>query len=188
MVRPVELEGMELRMSAKERDRLVVIRALDADRLSVRQAAEQLGLSERQVYRSLQRFRAQGDAGLVHRSRGRPSHRCLPAAIAQPAREALRDEDYADFGPTFAAQKLHERQGIKLSQETVPRLLLSFVRISAVALPVQRAPRPGAVHVCAGVNAVRTDLHERLAIGAPLPGREFFNAHGNMGQKWYNAE
>lgn len=124
-------------------------------------------------------------AGLVHRSRGRPSHRRVPPALEQ-AREALR-ADYRGCGPTLAAQKLHERQGIKLSQETVPRLPLSFVRISAVALPVQRAPRPGGVRVCAGVNAVRTDLHERLAVGAPLPGREFFNAHGNMGQKWYNA-
>lgn len=113
---------MELRMSAKERDRLVVIRALDAGQLSVRLATEQLGLSERQVYRLVQRFRARGDAGLVHRSRGRPSNRRVAPEIEQQAREALRT-DYRDFGPTLAAQKLQERQGITLSKETVRRLL-----------------------------------------------------------------
>jgi len=112
---------MNLVMSAKERDRLVVIEAVHAKRLTQRQAAAQLGISERQVRRSLQRFRAQGDAGLVHRSRGRPSNRRVPAAIEQQAREALRT-DYRDFGPTLAAQQLQERHGIKLSKETVRRL------------------------------------------------------------------
>lgn len=112
---------MKLVMSAKERDRLVVIEAVHAKRLTQRQAAEQLGISERQVRRSLQRFRAQGDAGLVHRSRGRPSNRRVPPAIEQQAREALRT-DYRDFGPTLAAQQLQERHGIKLSKETVRRL------------------------------------------------------------------
>lgn len=113
---------MNLVMSDKERDRLVVIEAVDAKRLTQRQAAKQLGISERQVRRSLQRFRTQGDGGLIHRSRGRPSNRRVPPAIEQQAREALR-ADYADFGPTLAAQKLHERHGITLSKETVRRLL-----------------------------------------------------------------
>lgn len=156
MVRPVELEGMELRRSAKERDRLVVIRALDADRLSVRHAAEQLGLSARQVYRSLQRFRAQGDAGLVHRSRGWPSHRRLPAAIEQQAREALRDEDYADFGPGFAAQQMLERHDIKLSKETVRRL---------------PAHVPAAVRPESRTEPVGETRGARASVEAPGPGR-----------------
>lgn len=123
-MRSVELEGMELRMSVKERDRLVVIRAVDAGQLSVPLAAEQLGVSERQVYRSLQRWRSEGDAGLIHRSRGRPSNRGLPPAIEQQARQALRAH-YRDFGPTLAAQKLLQHHGIELSKETVRRLQIA---------------------------------------------------------------
>lgn len=115
---------MNLVMSAKERDRLVVIEAVNAKRLTQRQAAEQLGISERQVRRSLQRFRAQGDAGLLHRSRGQPSNRRVPPAVEQQAREALRAH-YRDFGPTLAAQQLQERHGIAVSKETVRRWMVA---------------------------------------------------------------
>ena len=115
---------MNLVMSAKERDRLVVIEAVNAQRLTQRQAAEQLGISARQVRRSLQRFRAQGDAGLLHRSRGQPSNRRVPPAVEQQAREALHAH-YRDFGPTLAAQQLQERHGIVVSKETVRRWMVA---------------------------------------------------------------
>jgi len=63
---------MELRMSRKERDRLKVVAALAERRLRQRAAGRLVGLSERQVRRILVRYRAEGDAGLVHRARGRP--------------------------------------------------------------------------------------------------------------------
>ena len=58
---------MELRMSRKERDRLKVVAALAERRLRQRAAGRLVGLSERQVRRILVRYRAEGDAGLVHR-------------------------------------------------------------------------------------------------------------------------
>ncbi len=116
--RRVEMGGMELTMSLKERDRLVTLRALDAGRLTQRQAAEQLGITERQVRRSLQRFRAQGDAGLVHRSRGQPSNRRLPPEFREQVLAIVR-ERYHDFGPTFAAEKLAEGHSLRVSSETL---------------------------------------------------------------------
>jgi hypothetical protein len=62
---------MELRMSGKEQDRLKVMAAVAARRLRQGEAARLVALSERQVRRILVRYRAEGDAGLVHRSRGR---------------------------------------------------------------------------------------------------------------------
>ena len=71
---------MELRMSRKERDRLKVMAALAEGRLKQIQAAGLLRLSVRRVRRLLRRYEREGDVGLVHRSRGRPSNRRIPEA------------------------------------------------------------------------------------------------------------
>lgn len=113
-------EGMKLTMSDKERDRLAAIRAVDAGQLTQKQAAEQLGISSRQVRRSLKRYREDGDAGLLHKSRGRPSNRRTEAEIKEQVR-ALIEAHYRDFGPTLTSQMLEERHGIQVSAETLRR-------------------------------------------------------------------
>jgi len=105
-------------MSRKERDRLKVVAALGERRPRQAAAARRLALSVRQVRRILARYRREGDAGLVHRARGRPSNRRLPEGLrrrvmAQVARQ------YGDFGPTLAAEKLSERDGLPVSRETL---------------------------------------------------------------------
>ncbi len=84
---------MELRMSRKERDRLKVMDQLGKGRISQQQAARWLALSTRQVRRIHRRYQAQGDHGLVHGLRGRPSNRGIEDARA-PARQR------ASEGPT----------------------------------------------------------------------------------------
>jgi len=111
-------------MSGKERDRLKVMAALRERRLRQVEAARRLGLSVRQVRRILARYRAEGDAGLVHRARGRPSNRRLPdllrrRVMAQVARA------YRDFGPTLAAEKLWERDGLGVSRETLRQWMVA---------------------------------------------------------------
>jgi len=111
-------------MSVKERDRLKVMAALSEERLKQGKAAALLGLSTRQVRRILRRYRSQGDAGLVHRSRGRPSNRKTPQAVRRKALACIR-RDYRDFGPTLAAEKLAERDGLTVSRETVRRWMMT---------------------------------------------------------------
>jgi transposase len=115
---------MELRMSQKERDRLKVMASLNEGRLKQKLAARQLGLSTRQIKRLLRRYRAEGDAGLVHRSRGRRSNRKLPDELRQKVLACLR-RDYADFRPTFATEKLAERDGLAVSHETVRQWMMA---------------------------------------------------------------
>jgi len=91
---------MERRMSRKERDRLTILRPLAEGRLTRVAAGRLLGLSVRQVRRILLRHRAEGDAGLVHRARERPSNRRMPEATARRA-VALVKARYRDFGPTW---------------------------------------------------------------------------------------
>jgi transposase len=106
----------ELRMSCKERDRLKVMAALAEGRLKQVEAGGLLRLSVRQVRRLLRRYEREGDAGLVHRSRGRPSNRRIPEATRRRVMALVR-RHYADFGPTLAAEKLAERVGIEVSRE-----------------------------------------------------------------------
>jgi hypothetical protein len=111
-----------VRMSVQELKRVHVIRQAMNKALRQREAGEVLGLTARQVRRLIQRVRAEGDAGLVHRSRGTPSNRRYrPALKARVLR--LYAKHYRDFGPTLAAEKLAERHGIMLSAETLRQWL-----------------------------------------------------------------
>jgi transposase len=105
-------------MSVEERDRSFLVRQSVEGRLSQREASERLGISVRQFKRLVCRWRRDGDAGLVSRQRGRASHNRLPdedrARVA-----ALLTDKYAGFGPTLAAEKLSELDGIEISRETV---------------------------------------------------------------------
>lgn len=69
-------------MSMREVDRLKVIQAVADGNLRPRHAAERLGLTTRQVERLLNRYRAEGAAGLVSRHRGQPSNHQLSPGLA----------------------------------------------------------------------------------------------------------
>lgn len=110
-------------MSTKELRRLHVVQQVVERKLTQAHAAQLLGLSDRQLRRLVTRVRLEGARGLVHRSRGRPSNRAI--APRRKARILRRYEArYHDFGPTLAAEKLAERDGMTLSEETLRRWLL----------------------------------------------------------------
>lgn len=111
-------------MSAKERDRLKIMATLSEGRLKQKQAARLLGLSTRQVRRIVRRYRQEGDAALVHRSRGRRSNRKTPETVRRKALACIR-RDYRDFGPTLACEKLAERDGIEVSRETARQWMMT---------------------------------------------------------------
>ena len=120
-----------------ELDRLQIMTQLAERRLARRRAAALLGLSERQVRRIYRAFRRAGAAGLASRRRGRPSNRRLTATVREQALALVR-ERYADFGPTFAHQKLTEDHGLVLSVETLRGWLIT----AGLWLPrLQRARR-----------------------------------------------
>ncbi|HYE32684.1 MAG TPA: ISNCY family transposase [Methylomirabilota bacterium] len=110
-------------MSHKERRRLAVLEDVKDNKLTLVQAAVLLALGYRQAKRVWKRYQAQGDSGLVHRSRGRASSRRRPQA--ERARIVARClERYPDFGPTLAAEHLR-KEGHKVDHETLRRWLLA---------------------------------------------------------------
>ena len=98
------LEGNIL-MSRSERKRLTVLAQVKRGELKLVTAGEVMGVTYRQAKRVWRRYRTEGDAGLVHRSRGRPSARRKPPEIRRRVL-ARYGQRYGDFGPTLAAEYL----------------------------------------------------------------------------------
>src|SRR3954453_13270290 len=105
-------------MSDKELDRMQVLRDLSTKQITVREAAGLMRLTRRQVFRLAKRYRQDGPAALISRRRGRPSNRSYPAAVRTEAL-ALIKANYADFGPTLAAEKLATGHDLRLGVETL---------------------------------------------------------------------
>lgn len=96
---------MPVTMSDKELNRINVIQSVVEKRMRRRDAAHQLALTERQTQRLMNRFRESGAAGLVNLRRGRPGNHRLPESLKLRVLSLLHD-NYSDFGPTLAAEKL----------------------------------------------------------------------------------
>ena len=107
-----------LQMSQKERDRLQVLQDAKKRRITQKEAAEQMGVTERWVRKLLARLRQEGDRAVLHRLRGRSSNRKIAEVEQQRAVKLVRQE-YRDFGPTLASEYLSERHGMKMSRETL---------------------------------------------------------------------
>lgn len=108
-------------MSVKERDRLDVMGRVKRGELTVVAASGLLGLSLRQARRVWKSFKAGGAKGLVHGLRGRASNR----RFAEEFRARIlkrHQERYADFGPTFACEKLAQ-EGLAMSPDTLVAIL-----------------------------------------------------------------
>ena len=117
------MEGRHLEMSQKERARLAMLERVKDGLMTIKESSEVLGISYRQARRVHRRYEDEGDEGLVHRSRGRPSNRAKPAET-KDAVVQLYLERYCDFGPTLASEKLLERDGYQVDHETLRRWLL----------------------------------------------------------------
>jgi transposase len=111
-------------MSEHDLKRVEVMSEVESGRRSRAAAASPLGLSERQLYRLLSRYRADGGFGLVHKARGRTSNRSINSGIRQYAVDLVKSH-YADFGPTLATEALEQRHGIRVGRETLRRWLMA---------------------------------------------------------------
>ena len=116
------MEG-HLVMSRKERERLKVFARVKRKELKLTEAAELLGLCYRHSRRAYKRYQQEGDRSLVHRSRGRGSNRGHDPTFKSAVLTRYQ-EQYPDFGPTLAAEKL-AAEGYELDHETLRRWLLA---------------------------------------------------------------
>ncbi len=106
-------------MTQKERDRLVALKKAQKGLITQKQAANEIGVTERQVRRMLRSLRRRGDKAVIHAGRGRVSNRKIPDEQRQKAVQILSQEIYRGFGPTLAAEYLAKQHDIGVSRETL---------------------------------------------------------------------
>ena len=110
-------------LSTKEVARYSVIENAIKGYLKASQAAEQLHLSTRQVFRLKKALRKEGIVGLIHGNRGRAS----PHKISEEVRDkvdSLYQGKYAGFNLSHFTEMLEEKETLGLSRETVRLILL----------------------------------------------------------------
>src|SRR5881392_2229080 len=106
----------QLLMTQANRDRLVTLRKAKKKLITQRQAAEELGLSIRQVKRLLYALKKRGDKVVIHGLRGKPSNQRIEESVEKAAVKILSADVYKGFGPTLASEYLHKKHGIEASK------------------------------------------------------------------------
>jgi hypothetical protein len=119
----------------------VILRAM-AKKITWWQAAEIVGMSDRQMRRLRWRYENYGYDGLLDRRRGRPSERRVPLVLAEQVLGLYR-EKYYDLNVRHFHEKLREQHGITLSYTWV-KLALQGAGLVAKARKrgVHRKRRP----------------------------------------------
>jgi len=111
-------------MDQADRDRLVALKKIKKKLITQGAAAEELGLSVRQVQRLLDALKACGDKAVIHGLRGKVSNRRIAEKIERQAVKILSVPVYEGFGPTLAAEYLGKKHGIEASKETVRQWMM----------------------------------------------------------------
>ncbi|HEX4133569.1 MAG TPA: ISNCY family transposase [Bryobacteraceae bacterium] len=106
-------------MSQQERDWLDWLKRARDGKMTQREAADRMGVSERWVRHLLRLMKKEGDSVVIHGLRGRNSNRRIPDKTREAALAIVRRPEWHDFGPTFAAEQLGKRHRIEVGKETL---------------------------------------------------------------------
>jgi len=117
----VKMERWQL--SAKEITKYTVIKDAIKGHLKANQAAEELNLSTRQIFRLKKALREKGLDGIIHGNKGKQSPRRIPDNI-RDRMDLLYKGRYVGFNISHFTEMLEEEEGIILSRETVRGILL----------------------------------------------------------------
>src|ERR1035441_8099981 len=93
-------------MTQRDRDRLIALKKAKKGLITQRQAAEEIGQTERHIRRLLVKMKNEGEQPVVHGRRGRRSNRKLDEKNQAKAVAILGQEKYRGFGPTLASEYL----------------------------------------------------------------------------------
>lgn len=110
-------------MSSRELTKYNTINDLIACKINGTEAAKKIGLSVRQIKRLKVKVKKDGARGLIHGNRGQKSNRRIAGEIIKKVKDILK-KNYADFKPTFAAEKLEDNHSIKLSKEKTRQIMI----------------------------------------------------------------
>lgn len=121
-------------LTMKDQQRIEAVQALMDSRLNVQQAAQVLGLSERQVWRLLARARGDGLAGLLHGNRGREPANRSDGRFWQRVLK-LAAEKYQGVNDRHLQELLAREHGLAVCRESLRK------RLRAAGLAPKRSRR-----------------------------------------------
>src|SRR5580704_13580461 len=104
-------------MTQGERDRLVALKKAKKKLIMQREAAKELGITERHVRRLLQQLKRRGDKAVVHALRGERSNRKIEEVTPHKAIGKLPEEVDLGCRPTLASEYLAKKNDIEVSRE-----------------------------------------------------------------------
>ena len=116
------MEKVRYLMTKKELVRVYVIKSLIEDKMTSRDAAEVLNLSERQIKRLKAGVKKDGEVFVIHKNRGRKPKHTIPGEIREKIVFLARNK-YKGVNYTHLAELLEERESITISQSSVSRIL-----------------------------------------------------------------
>lgn len=111
-------------MNQAERDWLVALKKAKKKLITQKEAALELGVTERHVRRLLKSLQRRGDKAVIHALRGQESNRRIEEKVRQGATKILSQEVYRGFGPTLASEYLTKKHKVKVSRETVRKWMI----------------------------------------------------------------
>src|SRR5260370_22696970 len=115
----------QLLMTQAERDRLVALKKAKKKLITQKEAAGELGITERHVRRLLQALKKRGDKAVVHALRGLASNRQIEERVRSQAVKILSQEVYRGFGPTLATEHLNDKYDLEVGRETVRQWMIA---------------------------------------------------------------
>jgi transposase len=123
-------------LSQKQLHRIKVMENVVEGRLTIGQAAELLRLSSRQVKRLKRRCQAEDVGWVYHGNQARSPANILQESVREKVFE-LASGKYAGFNDHHLQEKLVQQEGLRLSRQSVRRIL----RSAGIASPQKRRPR-----------------------------------------------
>ena len=108
-------------MSQRQLQRFAVMSLVEAGKMTLKEAAEKIGMSYRQTKRIRKRVKEEGVKGLVHGNMGKPSNHRMKEGMKGKVLKLSR-EVYGGFNDQHFTEKLAEEEGIEVSRETVRKI------------------------------------------------------------------
>ena len=119
------MEYQTITMTRKELRKYEIIKKLIERAMNGTEAAVQLCCTIRWVKKMKARVLKEGATGVIHRARGRSGNRAFHKDKVEKIKTIII-QSYADFHPTFAAEKLEENHGIVISKESLRQYLIRW--------------------------------------------------------------
>jgi len=125
----------ELTLNQREQTRLEILNRVLEGFISVPEAGQLMGVSERQAWRLLADYRRAGAAGIAHGNRGQSPVNAVPQEIRNQVVTLARTR-YTKVNHTHFTELLAEREGLFLTRTTVRNILLT----AGLSSPRRRRP------------------------------------------------